>query len=72
MAKDYKCPYFINANKGNKIGCEIATIRPPDDQAKAEFLGSFCGSGRGYKKCPFYSILDNYYKRKYADWRGEE
>lgn len=72
MIRDYKCPYFRNATEGKNIGCELATIRPPDTQARAEFLSSFCGSGRGYKKCPFYQILDSYYKRKFDDWEGEE
>lgn len=72
MKRDYKCPYHINAEKSKIISCELATIRPPDEQARAEFVNCFCGSGRGYKKCPFYHILDNYYKRKYDDWRGEE
>ena len=70
--QDFKCPYFIYANKGSGIGCEFASIKPPDRVAKREFLDKHCGGGDNYKKCPFYAILDNYYKRKYADWQGDD
>lgn len=70
MARDYKCPYLIDTKGGKPIRCEIAIIKPPDEQARADFLDGFCGGGDSYFKCPFYKILDSYYKRKYDDWEG--
>lgn len=67
--QDYKCPYFVYAKHGNTISCEIAKVNAPDKQARDEFLDKFCGNGDGYKNCPFYTILDNYYKRIYEDWK---
>lgn len=70
--REYKCPYLNNAIHGKSISCEFASIKPPDKQARAEFLDGFCGGGDSYLDCPFYQILDSYYKRKYDDWEGEK
>jgi hypothetical protein len=70
--REYKCPYFISAKHEGVISCELAKITPPDKPARNELLSSFCGGGDRYLECPFYRILDKYYKRKYDDWEGEK
>lgn len=65
MAYEYDCPYLLWA-KGSTIRCEFARITPPDTKALTEFLTEHCGHGTKYKECPFYKIMDNYYKRKYS------
>lgn len=70
--QEFKCPYMLHATYGQAIRCEMGLIKLPDRVARKEFLEKHCGSGDRYKKCPFYAILDNYYKRKYADWQGED
>ena len=67
--QEFKCPFLINVKYGNTISCEFALIKPPDRVARRELLDRFCGGGDNYKNCPFYSILDNYYKRKFEDWK---
>lgn len=61
---NFDCPYLMSEKNG--IRCEFAKITPPDAEARAEFLTEHCGSDTKYKECPFYKIMDNYYKRKYS------
>ena len=70
--QEFKCPFMLHAVYGQAIRCEMALIKLPDRVARKEFLDKFCGCGDNYKKCPFYEILDNYYKRIYDDWNGDD
>lgn len=65
MNYSFDCPYLEDTNHG-VIRCEFAKITPPDKEARAEFLTECCGHPTKYKECPFYKIMDNYYKRKYS------
>jgi hypothetical protein len=69
MANCYCCPFF-KRNKGEKIYCEIAAIKPPDQQTKKEVEMRYCANETNYKNCTFYKLLDAYYDRKYS--HGEE
>ena len=64
--RDFKCPYFVSNKSDKPISCELALIRPPDKQTRAEILDNLCGGGDKYLQCPFYQVLDNHYKRKYG------
>ena len=61
----YECPYLVHMKSG-KIRCEFASITPPDKTARKEFLKDHCGSSTCYKECPFYKIMDDYYRRYYS------
>ena len=65
MEYSFDCPY-LNKVKDGVIYCELAKITPPDRKARREFLSDHCGHADSYKECPFYKILDDYYKRKYS------
>lgn len=60
----YFCPYLKDEKNGT-LRCEIATIRPPDSQAKQDMAYLCCANPKGYKKCPFYIVMERYYERKY-------
>ena len=64
MRYSFNCPYLIDTKRG--IRCEFAKITPPDLTAREEFLKGHCGHPTCYKECPFYKIMDDYYKRKYS------
>jgi hypothetical protein len=66
MRCSFDCPYLGEVKSGI-IRCELAKITPPDAEARAEFLAEHCGHATKYKECPFYKIMDNYYKRKYSE-----
>ena len=66
MAHSYDCPY-LDMVKGDVIRCEFARIKPPDTEARAAFLKDHCGHDKHYKDCPFYKIMDDYYRRKYSE-----
>lgn len=63
---NFDCPYFLGSEKHTNIRCEFAKITPPDAEARTEFITEHCGSDTKYQECPFYKIMDNYYKRKYS------
>ena len=65
MKYEFNCPYLGEVKSG-AIRCEFARITPPDAIARAEFLQTHCGHPTEYKMCPFYKVMDNYYKRKYS------
>lgn len=65
MIYSFDCPYFRNIVKGT-ILCEFAKITPPDKEVHTEFIKKYCGHHRNYKECPFYTIMNEYYRRKYS------
>ena len=65
VPRDFKCPYFMGYRSGKPISCECAKIELPDKQSRADLLDTLCGNGDAYLECPFYKVLDRYYKRKY-------
>ena len=65
MIYSFDCPYFHDMKKG-VIRCEFARIAPPDAEAQTEFVKAYCGC-ENYKECPFYKIMDEYYRRKYSE-----
>lgn len=65
MIYSFECPYFRSIRNG-VILCEFARITPPDIDAHKEFAQKYCGHHKNYKECPFYKIMDEYYKRKYS------
>lgn len=64
MRYSFDCPYLIHTK--DCIRCELAKITPPDQQARKDFLTDHCGHPTEYKQCPFYKIMDDYYRRKYS------
>lgn len=69
MSRCYCCPFF-KLKKGEKLYCEMATIKHHDQQTKKELETSYCAHETNYKNCTFYKLLDAYYDRKYSS--GEE
>lgn len=65
MTYSFDCPYFRDVVKG-AILCEFAKITPPDKEVYTKFTQTYCGHHRNYKECPFYKIMDEYYRRKYS------
>ena len=72
MATCYNCPFFQRIREGGRINCECATIKPPDKQFQEDFANEYCASGSGYKNCPFYKLLVEYYERKYSEGESHE
>ena len=65
MGYSFECPYFCSM-RSDVILCEIARVTPPDKESRKEFVSEYCGHTTNYKECPFYKVLDNYYKRLYS------
>ena len=61
----FDCPY-LNMVKNGVIRCECAAIKLPDKESRAEFVSGHCGHPTQYKKCTFYKLMDDYYRRLYS------
>ena len=65
MSVAYECPFFQRErnNKVRYIVCEVGCIRFADSAMRRDIVYKHCADPEGYKDCPFYCALKNYYER---------
>lgn len=59
-----ECPFF-RSNEGRHLICEIGKFKFPDLTARDLVVINHCAGD--YKRCMYYKILQDYYRRKYEN-----
>ena len=57
------CPFMLK-DKGLNIHCEGAKLKFPDNDARREFVRSYCAHSYNWAQCQISKYMRNYYDRK--------
>lgn len=58
------CPYY-QYEKAGVTYCECAKLKFPDKEARRGFLYAYCAHPRDFERCPFKTVMDGYYERRF-------
>ena len=65
MPVAYTCPFFKKERNDEikYVICEVGCIRFKDAAMRRQIAYKYCAHPEGYKECPVYRALVNYYER---------
>ena len=58
-----QCPFY-KRDSYLKLGCECATIKFPDMEARTQYMRQYCGNHINWPKCSIAHCMQNYYDRE--------
>ena len=63
------CPFY-KKEVDEKLYCELATLRLPDAESKAQ-IRAYCCSMEKHKECTLYQVLSAHWDRKCGEGHGK-